>query len=134
MADKLEGRERRKSERIDASFTLTYYVEKPYTLCISLGLVGSVEAVMVNLSDSGMAIITDYDIPQGVQLYIKFNLINMRLSGDERWRSMKITGDVVSNVLLPNKSHRVGIHFGKILEADSVAIRNFVLCNKIPSA
>ena len=124
------GKERRKSERIDVAFTLTYSVEKSYTLHISLGLVDNVEAIMVNLSDLGMAIITNYDIPRGAQLYIKFNLINMRLSGDDRWRFMKITGEAVSNVKLLDENHRVGIRFKKISEEDKVAISTFVLCNK----
>ena len=132
MTDGLEGSERRKSERIDVAFTLTYSVEKSYILHVSLGLVDNVEAVMVNLSDLGMAIITNYDIPRGAQLYIKFNLINMRLSGDERWRFMKITGEAVSNVSLPDENHRIGIRFNKISEEDKSAIRNFVLCNKFP--
>lgn len=130
MEDNLKDQERRRSERIDVAFTLTYYLEKPYTLRISLGLVDSVEAVMLNLSDLGMAIITSYDIPQGAQLYIKFDLINMRLNGDERWRSMKITGETTSNINLADKNHRIGIHFNKISEEDKAAIRNFVLCNK----
>ena len=128
--DGLEGKERRRAERIDVAFTLTYNVENSYTLHISLGLIDSVEAIMVNLSDLGMAIITNYDIPKGAKLYIKFNLINMRLSGDERWRFMKIAGEAVSNVSLPDANYRVGIRFNKISDEDKVAISNFVLCNK----
>ena len=130
MEEGFGGKERRKYERIDVAFTLTYSLEQSYTLHISLGLVDSVEAVMVNLSDLGMAIITNYDIPRGAHLYIKFNLINMRLSGDERWRFMKITGEAVSNVELPDENHRIGIRFNKISEEDREAIKNFVLCNK----
>ncbi|MBU0548450.1 MAG: PilZ domain-containing protein [Candidatus Omnitrophica bacterium] len=132
MEDKPEEQNRRKSERIDAAFTLTYSIEKSYTLRVSLGLVDNIETIMINLSDLGMAIMTNYDIPVGVQLYIKFDLIDMHLSGDERWRSMKINGEAVSNVSLPNENHRIGIRFDKISEEDKAAIRNFVLCNKFP--
>ncbi|MDD3345003.1 MAG: PilZ domain-containing protein [Candidatus Omnitrophica bacterium] len=134
MADNLQGKERRMSDRIDAAFTLTYSVEKSYTLHIRLGLVDNVDAVMLNLSDSGMAIITDYDIPKGAQLYIKFDLINMRLSGDDRWKSMKITGETVSSVKMKDENYRVGIRFMKISEEDRQSIGNFVFRNKIPSA
>jgi c-di-GMP-binding flagellar brake protein YcgR len=127
------GKERRRSERIDVAFTLTYSVEKSYTLRISLGLVDNVEAVMVNLSDSGMAIVTNYDIPRGAQLYIKFNLINMRLSGDDRWRFMKMSGETVSNINMPNRNHRIGIRFTRISDEDKEAINSFVICNKFPS-
>lgn len=127
------GKERRRSERIDVAFTLTYSVEKSYTLRISLGLVDNVEAVMVNLSESGMAIITNYDIPKGAQLYIKFNLINMRLSGDDRWRFMKMAGEAVSNINMPERNHRIGIRFIRISDEDKAAINSFVICNKFPS-
>ena len=130
MEDELSGRERRKSERVDAAFTLTYSIEKSYTLHISMGQADNIETIMVNLSDLGMAIVTNYDIPKGAHLYIKFNLINMRLSGDDRWRFMKITGEAVSNVTLPDESHRIGIRFKKISEEDKEAIGNFVLGNK----
>ena len=132
MEEGLGGLERRKSERIDVAFTLTYSMENSYTLHVSFGLDDSVEAVMVNLSDLGMAIITKHDIPRAAKLYIKFNLINMRLNGDERWRFMKITGEAVSNVALPDGSHRIGIRFNKISAEDSSAIRNFVSGNKFP--
>ncbi|MFA5350803.1 MAG: PilZ domain-containing protein [Candidatus Omnitrophota bacterium] len=124
---------RRKSERMDAAFTLTYNLEKSHTLRISLGLVDNVETIMINLSDLGMAIMTNYDIPVGAQLYIKFDLINMHLSGDERWRSMKIAGEVVSNFPLSGENRRIGIRFNKISKEDKAAIRNYVLDNKFPA-
>ena len=74
MEKEATGQNRRRSPRIDVAFTLVYSVENPYSLRISLGLNDEVDAVMVNLSDLGMAIITNYDIPRGAQLYIKFNL------------------------------------------------------------
>ncbi|MDD5116032.1 MAG: PilZ domain-containing protein [Candidatus Omnitrophica bacterium] len=130
MTGEASGRERRRSERIEAAFTLSYNVEKSYTLHISLGAAENIEAVMVDLSSLGMAIITNYDIPKGAHLYIKFNLINMRLGGDERWREMKIAGEVVSSVASGNDSHRIGIRFDKISEEDKIAIGNFVAGNK----
>jgi len=130
MDNNPEERNRRKSERMDAAFTLTYNLEKSHTLCISLGLIDNIETVMINLSDLGMAIMANYDIPLGAQLYIKFDLINMHLCGDARWRSMKITGEVVSNLLLSGENRRIGICFNKISEEDKAAIRNYVSDNK----
>ncbi len=134
MSEESQGRERRKSERIDAAFTLSYNIEKSYTLRVNLGVIGSVDALMVDLSDIGMAIITNYEIPKGAQLYIKFDLINTRLSGDDRWRSMKITGETVSNVKLEGENYRIGIRFNRVSEEDKEAIRNFVQGNKPASA
>jgi len=133
MKNNPDEKNRRKSERMDAAFTLTYNLEKSHTLRISLGLIDDIETVMINLSDLGMAIMTNYDIPLGAQLYIKFDLINMHLSGDERWRSMKITGEVVSNLLISGENRRIGIRFNGISEEDKAAIRDFVISNKLPT-
>ena len=134
MEDKTPGQNRRKSERIDVAFTLVYSVEKPYALRISLGLFDEIDALMINLSDLGMAIVTKHDLPLDAGLYIKFNIIDLRLTGDERWRHMEITGSVVSNVNLPleenqRQSHRIGIRFINISSADKMAISNFVKGN-----
>ena len=132
MEGKGGGQERRKSERLDVAFTLVYNQEKSHPSCTSIGLVNGVESLMVNLSDLGMAITTEHGIPLGMKLFIKFNLINLHLIGDERWRYVKTTGEVVSDVLLADSNHKIGIRFNKILEEDKVAIRDFVKCNKCP--
>ena len=118
MKDKGEGQERRKSERLDVAFTLIYNIEKSHVSYASTGIFNGVDSLMLNLSDLGMAITTEYGIPLGVQLYIKFNLINLHLIGDERWRYVKTTGNVVSDVVLPDKSHKICICFNKISEED----------------
>ena len=130
MEDKVEGgRNRRKSDRTDVAFTLVYSVEKPYALRISLGLVDDIDALMINLSDIGMAIISKHDLPLSTELYIKFNIIDLHLAGDNRRKHMEITGEVASNVALPDLSHRIGIRFTKITREDQVAISDFVKRN-----
>ncbi|MBU4251946.1 MAG: PilZ domain-containing protein [Candidatus Omnitrophica bacterium] len=131
MEDKHSDQNRRKSERLDTAFTLIYRVEKPLALRIQLGFAVDIDALMLNLSDSGMAIITRHDLPAGTQLFIKFNIIDLCLQGDERWRHMEMAGEVVSNVFLPDSSHRIGIRFDRISDADKLAISNFVKRNKL---
>ena len=133
MEEKAAGQNRRRSQRIDAAFTLVYSVEKPYSLRINLGLNDQIDAVMVNLSDLGMAIITKYDIPLDTELSIKFNIIDLRLAPDQRWRKMKITAKVTSNITLPEEnhhlSHRIGMCFIDISSEDKIAISDFVKRN-----
>ena len=137
MEDRDEKQNRRKSERIDVAFTLIYSVEKPFSLYISLGLNDKIDALMINLSDSGMAIITKYHLPSDTELRIKFNIIDLRLTGDDRWKKMEITGKVTSNITLPNENfktnHRIGIRFINILDKDKIEISNFVKRNMLPS-
>jgi hypothetical protein len=45
---------------------------------------------------------------------------------------MEITGEIVSNISLPDSSHRIGIRFDRISDADKLAISNFVRRNKLP--
>ncbi|MCX5696009.1 MAG: PilZ domain-containing protein [Candidatus Omnitrophica bacterium] len=132
MEDGRERPERRKSERIDAAFTLIYNVEKPYALSVSFGLADEKDALMVNLSDLGVAIITKHNIPVGTQLHIKFNIIDLHLTGEERIRRMDLIGETVSNTAIKDISHRIGIRFDKILEVDKAAIRDFLKRNKFP--
>jgi c-di-GMP-binding flagellar brake protein YcgR len=126
MAGKLEGKNRRGSVRQEVAFTLAYGIEEPYALRVSSGLTDDLDAVMLDLSDSGVAMITGLDLPRGTQLHIKFNFMNLFLSGEARSRQMEIRGLVISRKELGNGSYRVGICFNNILEADKEAIRNFV--------
>jgi len=126
MEDELKGQNRRNSQRSDAAFTLNFSIEKPFELRITLGLPGEVGALMQDLSDSGAAIITQYDLPLGTQLRVKFNLMNLRLVGEKRLRRMELIAEVASNSVMPDASHRIGIRFVKISEEDKAAIGDFV--------
>ena len=126
MEDKLKGKNRRSAERKEVAFTLIYGVEAPYTLRVNLGLTDDLDALMLDLSDLGMAIITEVDLPKGTQLYIKFNLRNLSLYGEKRSRNMVIVAEVVSQVDLGNGNYRIGMRFDKISDEDKSAISDFV--------
>ena len=130
MENKPKRKNRRRSERQDVAFTLTYGVKKPYALRVSLGLSDDIYALMRDLSDSGVAMTTKFELPKGTQLQIKFNFINLFLSGQERSRRMEIAGEVVSCVDLGKGSYRVGICFNQISDVDKEAIRNFIKLSK----
>lgn len=132
MEERGKEQERRKSERLDVAFTLTYNTEKTPVFATIRGLINGVDSLMLDLSDLGMAITAEDDIPLGTQFYIEFNLINLHLIGDARWRHIKINGVATSDQALSNKSHRIGICFNKISEADKLAIRDYVKYNKYP--
>lgn len=128
MEDRAQNKNRRISERGDAAFVLTYTVQRPYALRVGLGLV---DAIMLNLSDSGMALITKFDLPVGAQLSLNFNLMNLNLSGEKRLKRLEITGIVVSNFGLPKGDYRIGIHFDSLLNEDKDAINNYIRNSKI---
>jgi len=135
MEDEAEGQNRRKSERMDVAFTLVYNVDKPYSLRIGLGLTNEADALMLNLSDTGVAIITKHGIPLNTELSIGFNIIDLRLTGDARCKNMQITGVVVSSVIMSNEnnriSYRLGIRFTRISNEDKIRISDFVKFNTL---
>jgi c-di-GMP-binding flagellar brake protein YcgR len=126
MDNAYTNNERRKSNRLKASFILTYQVNQPLSLRMTVGWDTDVVALMLDLSQEGMAISTDYDLPVATILLMKFTLINLEAEGDERVKAMKITGEVKSNILLDKNEHRLGIQFTQINENDKFAIANFV--------
>ena len=85
-----------------------------------------VSAMMLDLSGLGIAIVTDYDIPIWSVLSIRFTLINLHTSKEERVRLMEMTGEVRNNVLLGRNKHRLGISFTHIDKKDQYAIDRFV--------
>jgi c-di-GMP-binding flagellar brake protein YcgR len=125
MNNGYSGSEKRKSRRLKASFTLIYEVNKPATVVMNVGYGKEIDGLMLDLSEGGMAILTNYDIPKTTVLSIKFTLINRALQGDNRIIKMNICGIVCDNVLSKNEEHRLGIQFSGISEKDRLAIMDF---------
>jgi c-di-GMP-binding flagellar brake protein YcgR len=87
----------------------------------------SLYALMIDLSESGMAIETKYNLPVKSVLFIKFTLINHLIDDDDqRFRSMDMVGEVRNSVPFEEKEYRVGILFTQIAEEDKTAIKEFV--------
>jgi len=124
--DQYSGSERRKSKRIPVDFTVVYQINKPLVVRLMVGTDSEVEAVMLDLSEGGMSIVTDYNIPSCTVLIMKFILINMDKSRENRIQKMNITGLVRYNILTANQKHRLGIYFTKIATEDKKAISDFV--------
>lgn len=120
------GLERRKFKRLRVNFTVVYQVDRPLVARMTLGWRKEVEALMLDLSEGGMAIITDYNIPPLTILSIKFTLINLTLSSEKRIRVMRLTGQVRYNIPTDKKEHRLGVCFLEIDEEDRLAIADFV--------
>ena len=133
MEDNRGNQDKRKSERLNSAFTLTYTVEKPVNLRFEVGWDNDLDALMVDISDLGMSIITKHNLSIGAQLHFKINIIDHHLEGDERWKHMEVNGTVVHSVRLSDKSHKIGIRFDQISAKDKLLISDFVKRNKISS-
>ena len=121
-----KGPERRKNDRIKVNFIVIFQVNKPAHV---LMLVGGreIDSLMLDLSQTGMAILASYNIPVMTGLLIKFTFINVdAVSDDERVRSMEIVGEVRNCAKEGKDEYRLGIAFTGIKEQDKAAIFNLV--------
>jgi c-di-GMP-binding flagellar brake protein YcgR len=122
------GSDRRRFQRMRMNLTVVYRVDKPMTVRILIGD-KEIEAVTVDLSEGGMAILTDYDIPVGTDLVIKFTLCKVDKEGKITFYGpMVIAGDVRSNVLSEEKKgeHRLGIRFAQMNEKDKLELIGYL--------
>ena len=131
MVDEFPGIERRKFKRLRVNFTVIYQVDKHLVARMMLGWRKEVEALMIDLSEGGMAILTNYNIPVSTILIIKFTLINLTVSSDKRIRVMRMMGQVRYNMPSEKKEHRLGICFIEIDEEDRKTIADFVKISSV---
>ena len=118
--------ERRKSQRLRINITIVYRINKPSHVKVLIGD-EEVEATTQDLSESGMSILTGYDIPVSTMLTVEFMIY--QVSELERFRfykSIKIIGEVRSNIHSVNDLRRIGIVFTKIEEEDKLELAKFV--------
>lgn len=115
--------------RLSVNFIVTFKVDTPPEVRMSVGGL-DVDALMMDLSEGGMSITTDYEIPDKTLLNIYFTLINPNRAEDDRVTKMELLGEVRSSSLLDNhKQRRLGICFTQIKESDRRAIADFIKLN-----
>lgn len=120
-----ERAERRKAKRIPVNFIVTYQVFEPLKVRMFIGD-REIYALMADLSEAGMAILTGEDIPPASVLLINFTLIDTTVASDQRIKRMEIISEVRYNILREKNEHRLGIEFTQILEYDKTIISEFV--------
>jgi len=113
MANTYCGPERRQSKRERMNCTVIYRVDQPLDTRFSLhGL--DIHAKMVDISQNGMAMVTDHDIPIFTVLSMRFTLLKVKDELIKFSAPMEITGEVRSNTLLTDSQRRLGIYFTKM--------------------
>ena len=126
MHNLYKGPDRRRHNRLQVNFIVIFQVNRPaYVLMLVGGR--EIDSLMLDLSETGMAILTSHNIPVMTSLLIKFTFINVdAILDDDRVRSMEITGQVLNCAKEGRDEYRLGISFTKIKEQDKNAISNFV--------
>lgn len=118
--------ERRKFQRLKVQITIIYQVNRPLYVRVLIGN-KEIEAITLDLSEGGMALLTDYDIPVASALSMEFMIYEVDKRNNFRfYKSIKVIGEVASNILLEDNKRRLGICFTLIDEVTKSEIKNFV--------
>jgi len=115
--------ERRRHKRVKVQFSAVCNMQTPPGFRTPVKE-NEIIARMVDLSESGMAVLTDYDIPPQSDISSRFTLVNMGARDVDRYRLIDTKGEVCYNSTKENL-HRLGICFTQISEADRTAIADF---------
>ncbi|UCD15801.1 MAG: PilZ domain-containing protein [Candidatus Omnitrophota bacterium] len=115
---------KRKFERVKARFVVSCNMDRSLEMHMWVGN-REIDALMLDLSQEGMAILAKYDIPKATVLSIKFTLINVN-ADEDRVRSMEIVGRVRYSISSEKKEYKLGISFIRISKRNKEAIANFV--------
>ncbi len=121
-------RERRKFKRIAVNFVVSYEKIDPLQAQMAIGEKKTYAAIL-DLSENGMAILTNEDIPVNSLFNIKFSLVDQSASAKEHLKHIEILGEVRYNMVRKDKTYRVGIYFKEISPENKKIIAEF--CQKI---
>jgi|WetSurMetagenome_2_1015567.scaffolds.fasta_scaffold877750_2 hypothetical protein len=132
MGDKVSGGEKRKFKRIKVNLSVFFRLAKPATISLLIGN-KEVKGTMLDLSEGGVSLLTNYDIPKATGLLIKFTLFKVEVSDVLFYGPMEIEGEVSYSLSLAKNEYRLGICFKKIKRDDLSEIANFIKINNSAS-
>lgn len=124
-------KEKRRFKRLRANLSITYRIDKPLSVRMIIGN-RELRATMLDLSEGGLSVLTDYNIPPLSDLFIKFTLFKVEDEDVSFYGPMEIVGEVVYNIPFGGNEYRLGIRFKTISKEDKAEIVNFIKSTKIP--
>ena len=110
MASVYTGNERRSSKRLRMNCTVVCRVNEPPSARFMMQG-RDLEAKMIDISQGGMGMITDRNIPVSTLLSMRFTLLNVHNEAVTFSGPMDVKGEVRSSIPLENQGHRLGIYF-----------------------
>jgi c-di-GMP-binding flagellar brake protein YcgR len=85
------------------------------------------DAIALDVSEGGMAILANYEIPASTLVTTKFMMVNEHALHDEdRFRSMEIPGEVRYSRPAQDRTYRLGIQFTGITAGQRDFIAHFI--------
>jgi c-di-GMP-binding flagellar brake protein YcgR len=125
MDEVYSGVEKRKHKRVPVNFIIRYRIRKPLEVIMLIGNM-EINALMTDLSEGGMAIVTDYDIPLGTELALKFTLVNTYTRDYAQRNKVVEASGCVTDVTPIDKANRLGISFTEIAKQHVITIVDFI--------
>jgi len=127
MSEDYSGQERRGFKRVEVNFTVLYKVNSPLEVRMRIGD-KEIDALALDISEGGMAILTDYDLPALSIVTVRFIMLDDNApSAESRTRSIVVQGEVRYNFWMEKeKEYRLGIKFTGLSDDDRNFIANFV--------
>lgn len=119
------GRERRLFKRLRVNLAIVFRVDKTSKMRMQIEN-KDIRATMIDLSEGGVSILTNYDIPEGSVLTMKFTLFKVESDDVSFYGPMDIIGEVRYHHVLSNNEYRLGIVFKKVEQDDQGEIANFI--------
>jgi c-di-GMP-binding flagellar brake protein YcgR len=125
MSVSYAGPERRKFKREKAHFTINYRIAQPPEVIMDVGK-REIEAVMLDISEGGMALITTCEVPKGTRMNLRWTLIDPRAQTDDRIRDFRVEAEVRHCVRVREDEFRLGLSFIGFGEGDRRAVGQFI--------
>jgi len=113
MLHTYEGIERRSNKRFRMNCTVIYRADESWDARFSLQG-QDLRAKMLDISQNGMAMVTDQDIPVATVLSMRFTLLKVDKELVKFLSPMDVIGEVRSNIPVTEHQHRLGISFTKM--------------------
>ena len=119
------GQERRVFKRLRVNLAIVFRVDKTSKMRMQIEN-KDIRATMIDLSEGGVSILTNYDIPEGSVLSMKFTLFKVDSEDVSFYGPMDIVGEVRYHHILANDEYRLGIVFNKVEKDDRGEIASFI--------
>jgi c-di-GMP-binding flagellar brake protein YcgR len=119
------GSDRRRFKRVKVSVTVVYRKDAPLDVRVRNSNFES-EATMLDISEGGMALVTNINIPISTIMWVRFTLTKVEGKAINFYGDIELLGKVCNSVLIAENSYRIGIQFIEVKEKVSNDIRNFV--------
>jgi len=120
------GNERRRFQRLSVNLSVFYRVRTPLFVRLMVDD-QEIEAITIDICEGGMALLTDYNIPEQSVLAVKFILFRFDREGLVSFNDpVEVTADVCSNTFVRDDRYRLGICFRKMDQANKSHISDFV--------